>query len=79
MSFTHKDAPPFLLLHGTDDNTVFPLNSEQLATQLTDVGARVIYRSYPGVGHVELLLGLSKTLEGRFPMHEHIANFLAGG
>ncbi|MGC5038594.1 prolyl oligopeptidase family serine peptidase [Streptomyces sp. DT190] len=35
------DAPPFLILHGTDDSLVPPAQGEQLAAALRQAGARV--------------------------------------
>lgn len=77
VTYAHKGAPPFLLLHGTDDTTVFPRNSAQLAARLRAVGGQVRHEIYPGLGHVEILIALSKTLEGRAPIHEHIGSFLS--
>ncbi len=57
--FVDGDEPPMLLLHGSDDRTVYPRNSEHLAAALNaaQVNAKTII--YPGLTHVRLLLGLS--------------------
>jgi len=48
------DAPPFLLLHGTDDWLVPYGQSEQLATAMTAVGARAELVPVEGAGHIWL-------------------------
>jgi acetyl esterase/lipase len=51
-------APPLLLLHGEDDETVIPRNSRNLAAHLEAVSAPVTARFYAGEDHVSLLLSL---------------------
>jgi acetyl esterase/lipase len=55
IEFVDGDEPPFLLLHGDDDKTVWPRNSERLAAKLRAAGVAVDYRTYPGLGHVRIL------------------------
>ena len=55
INFVDGDEPPFLLLHGEDDKTVWTRNSERLAARLRDAGVAVDYRTYPGLGHVRIL------------------------
>ena len=55
INFVDGDEPPFLLLHGDDDKTVWPRNSERLAAKLRAAGVAVDYRIYPGLGHVRIL------------------------
>ncbi|WP_030931578.1 alpha/beta hydrolase [Streptomyces sp. NRRL S-646] len=45
------DAPPFLILHGTDDTLIPLAQGEQLATALRAAGARVDFRPVPGANH----------------------------
>jgi acetyl esterase/lipase len=61
IGFVDGDEPPFLLLHGDNDKSVWPRNSERLAAKLRAAGVAVDYRVYPGVGHVRILSAL------RFP------------
>lgn len=55
IDFVDGDEPPFLLLHGDDDKTVWPRNSERLAAKLRGAGVKVDYRAYRGLGHVRIL------------------------
>lgn len=55
-----RAAPPFLLATGTDDTTVRPRNSEALADRLKSAGVPATYTRYPGLGHVDILIALSR-------------------
>ncbi|WP_107417984.1 alpha/beta hydrolase [Streptomyces sp. CB03238] len=46
------DAPPFLILHGTDDAVIPLAQGEQLAAALRDSGADVDFRPVPGADHL---------------------------
>jgi acetyl esterase/lipase len=61
LNFVDGDEPPFLLLHGSADTTVWPANSELLARKLDGVGVEAVLRLYRGVGHSRILMAL------RFP------------
>lgn len=65
--FARGDAPPVLLLTGDADTTVRPGNSDRLAAALTGAGASAQVRHYPGVGHIGILLALSKPFRGKAP------------
>lgn len=60
-------SPPVLLLTGDGDDTVFPRNSIALAKALTTAGASAEMRSYPGIGHIGILLAISKPFRGKAP------------
>jgi acetyl esterase/lipase len=60
ITFARGDAPPFLLLTGTEDTTVRPRNSEALFSKLAGLGAKVQIKHYAGVGHVGILLRTAK-------------------
>ncbi|GGV52352.1 hypothetical protein GCM10010277_48800 [Streptomyces longisporoflavus] len=47
----HRDAPPFLLVHGEQDTMVPATHSEALAARLREVGTRVELRMVPGADH----------------------------
>jgi len=76
IQFARGDAPPLLLLHGSDDTTVLPRNSQRLANAVNDLGGRAEVTIYPGVGHVGILLGLSKPFRGKAPVLADASNFL---
>lgn len=65
ISFVRADAPPVLLLTGDADDVVRPRNTIALAAALRAKGASVETRSYPGVGHIGILLSLSKPFRGK--------------
>ena len=46
-----KDAPAFLILHGTADPLVPIAQSEELADRLKAAGAAVQFAAVPGAGH----------------------------
>lgn len=68
--------PPALLLVGGDDKTVLPRNSEALAAKLRAGGVPVTLRSYPKLGHVGLILAVSRPFRGRAPVVTDVANFV---
>ena len=57
VNFVDGDEPPFLLLHGGADRTVWPRNSENLAAKLRATGEPVTLTIVPGVSHVGLVNG----------------------
>ncbi|MEO6387161.1 MAG: alpha/beta hydrolase [Croceibacterium sp.] len=68
--------PPALLLTGADDDTVKPRNSEALAAHLRQAGVEADHISYPGVGHVGILLSLARPFRGRAPSLDAMAAFV---
>lgn len=55
VNFVDGDEPPFLLLHGRHDKTVWLRNSEHLAAKLRAAGVPARLRTYPDIGHVRIL------------------------
>lgn len=78
ITFARPDAPPLLLLHGETDTTVLPRNSQRLANAVTDLGGRAEVRIYPDVGHIGILLALSKPFRGKASALVDASTFLAG-
>ena len=62
ITFARNDAPPVLLLTADADTTVNPRNARSLTAKLTAAGASVTNKNYPDLGHVGILLSLSKAL-----------------
>ncbi len=75
INYARSDAPPLLLMHGSIDTTVRPPNSRNLFQKLKLLGAPVELKEYPGVGHVEIMLALSKPRRSRLPVLADILNF----
>ncbi len=61
VEFIDGSEPPFLLLHGRSDNTVWAKHSELMAQRLQAAGVEAQLELYPEVGHVGILMAL------RFP------------
>ncbi len=76
ISFARTSSPPSLLLTGTEDVTVKPRNSISLGAALKTKGATVEVVQYPGIGHIGLLLSLSKPFRGKAPAMKDSVAFL---
>jgi acetyl esterase/lipase len=76
ISFVRPDAPPALLLHGTDDAAVSPRNSVQLARDLRIEETQVRYLPLADVGHIGILLALARPFERRAPVIASVMSFL---
>jgi acetyl esterase/lipase len=55
-------APPFLILHGTDDSTVFPRNAVALDKALREKAVPSELKFYEGTSHVRIVLAMAKPL-----------------
>ena len=75
VGFVRADAPPLLLLHGTDDTTVLPANAQRLAARARAAGGQAQLKLYPGVGHVGLIARLAAPLRDGEPVLDDIATF----
>lgn len=75
INFVRPDAPPFLLLHGLADTTVYPKNGRSLLQRLKAVGAQATLVEYVGVSHAGIMLALAKPLRGNAPVLEDIVRF----
>jgi pimeloyl-ACP methyl ester carboxylesterase len=51
IAYISKSAPPFLIVHGSEDATVPPHQSQLLYDALKSVGARVRFHTLDGAGH----------------------------
>jgi acetyl esterase/lipase len=79
INFVSPGAPPMLLATGADDTTVYPRNSEALAERLRRVGTPVSVRRYPGIGHIGIMLALSRPFRGNAAVLADVAQFVRGG
>ncbi len=75
IAFASAAAPPMLLLHGLDDTTVYPRNTEQLAEALERAGARVEAKLYPDVAHIGIVLALARGFRGKAPVLQDVLAF----
>ena len=77
MTFARAPLPPALLVHGLDDRTVKPRNSERLAEAWKAAGARVELKLYEGVDHVDVVAAMAGLLRRRAPTRADVEAFLA--
>lgn len=76
IDFVTADAPPALLITGSDDTTVDPGNSRRLAAALKAAGRPVEHRVYPDVGHGRVVAGFSQTLARGVPVTDDVTRFI---
>ena len=78
INFTGSRTPPMLLLTGDEDADVLPQNSINLASKLAATGNAVTEITYPGIGHIGIILSLADGFRGRAPVLEDCAIFING-
>ncbi len=71
-------APPFLLITGDADSTVYPRNSKRLAERLKEAGVETRLVVLEGLGHADVLTALARPLRWRAPVLEAVTNFFRG-
>jgi len=76
VAFVRRGAPPTLLMHGLLDATVQPYNSRELAGALEAAGNDVRKIEYAGIGHLGLVLAISRPLRWQAPVLEEMVAFL---
>jgi len=68
INYADNDAPPLLLVTGSDDSTVLPRNSLNLAAARRAAGGRADTIVYEGIDHIGLVGALSRPLRGTAPV-----------
>ena len=63
VNFVRADAPPMLLVHGTEDTVVRPRNAVILARRLTEAGAQTRAVLIDGMGHNGMVITLAKPFD----------------
>jgi acetyl esterase/lipase len=76
ITFARAPLPPALLLHGTDDTTVLPRNSRNLAAAWHAAGASADLKIYSGVGHIDIVAAFAGFLQGRAPTREDVVAWI---
>jgi acetyl esterase/lipase len=71
-------APPFLLITGDSDRTVYPRNSLRLAERLRAAGAEARVMVLKGLGHTDVLTAIARPLRWRAPVLQAITDFFGG-
>jgi acetyl esterase/lipase len=68
-------SPPVLLLHGGQDDTVWPRNSIHLDARLRSAGASSELKIYRDLGHVGIVTALARPFRDRAPVLADITRF----
>ena len=76
VNFVDGNEPPLLLLYGNDDDTVKPVNIENLTKKVRQAGGRVEAHYYDGLDHAGLIGALSLPLRNSASVLDDIANFI---
>jgi acetyl esterase/lipase len=76
ITYVYAGTPRFLLLAGDDDTTVKPKNSRNLYQALKKSGNNVIYKKYPDIGHIRIILDVGTVLNPKTPIREDIRKFI---
>ena len=78
MPVNHIDGkrPPMLLITGDRDRTVSPRNTQSMAAKLRSVGSPVREITYPGIGHVAVILSLLPLFRWLTPLRRDMLDFI---
>jgi acetyl esterase/lipase len=76
ITYIDGKRPPMLLATGTADTTVGPHNTVNLAAKLRGYGSPVKVVTYPGVGHIGIILSLAPGFRGRTTLRDDITDFV---
>lgn len=76
LNFASPMSPPTLLIHGQQDPTVDPRNSEALAAALRAQGVDVTLRLMPRLNHSDTIAALSVPLRRRAPVLDETVAFV---
>lgn len=77
VQFANQAAPPMLLITGDADTTVRPRNSHALARALTGAGQPTEPLVIPDIGHIPIVMALSRPFEGDGMVKRAVFDFLA--
>jgi acetyl esterase/lipase len=74
--FARSDAPPMLLLHGDQDETVKPRNSTAMAAVMRDVGGVATAKIYPGIDHADIVMAIARPFRKKAPVIQDAIAFM---
>ncbi len=74
--FVSPSSPSMLLITGSEDTTVRPHNSHDLAKALKAAGRAGEVRDYPGLDHEDVIMALSRPFRSKGPILADSASFL---
>lgn len=76
IAFVRADAPPIMVLTGTNDDTVKPRNAILMARKLRETGTLAEFKAYPGLNHEDLIMAVSKPFRGKGSVLDDSSMFL---
>lgn len=76
VTFASNEAPPTLLMHGLDDETVRLFNMRELAAALTKAGVPVEALELKGLGHFGVVQAMARGFRWRAPVLERMVAFI---
>ena len=76
VNFVRADAPPLLLVHGTEDTVVRPRNARILARRLTEAGAPTKAVLMQGMSHDDPILKLANVFDRDARVSQAVFPFL---
>jgi acetyl esterase/lipase len=76
IAFVDGPRPVMFLVSGTDDQTVGPRNTANMAARLRHFGSPVEVKFYPGLGHIGLLLSLARPFRSLSSLRADMAQFI---
>jgi acetyl esterase/lipase len=75
ITYARGDAPPLLLLHGADDETVKPRNSERLAQAINSHGGVGTVKIYPKLDHAGIIMAIARPFRKKAPIIRDVIAF----
>ena len=76
INFVDGRNPPLLLLHGENDDSVWPKNSRNLAAKVKAAGGPVELVLYPKMSHSWIVATLSQPLQGQSDVMAYTVDFV---
>jgi acetyl esterase/lipase len=76
INFVDAKAPPAFLVTGSDDKTVYPKNTLDLALRIRQAGGKVDMSIYPYLGHRALIGAFSPIFQILAPALEDVTKFV---
>lgn len=76
INFVDGTEVPYLLLHGTDDKTVWPQNSQTLAEKILSKNGNVTLQLYEGINHIGIISPFIPGFKNSTPTVQDIINFI---
>lgn len=76
INHVRTNAPRMLLATGDADTSVYPRNTRALAEKLRASGNEVEEIYYPGIGHIGIILSLSRPFRYKAPLLDDMAKFI---